>query len=179
MELRTAFCGASGTGKTTLIQWLSETFQLEINPVGSRSVAKAMGFDNPYDVDAAGKRAEFQERLLTDKMAWEREHESFVVDRTTFDNLVYTALHKIEYVNNSILARAIEGMRRYTHVIYCPSSAFLDTAGDPHRVANTAYHKVYDACLYGLLTKYYERPFTTLGVSDLGVRKMTIESCLK
>lgn len=176
---RIAFCGSSGTGKTTLSSWIAETYSLEVNPVGSRSVSKAMGFNSPYDVDAAGKRAEFQERLLTDKMAWEREHESFVVDRTTFDNLLYTAVHDIDCLHEGTLARATEGMQRYTHIFYCPTSAFLDTAGDPHRVANTAYQKLYDAFLYGLLTKFYGGIFTTLSASDLGVRKMTIESYLK
>jgi hypothetical protein len=52
--MRIAFCGASGTGKTTLAKALGEFFELERNPVGARSVAREMGFDNPYDVDRAG-----------------------------------------------------------------------------------------------------------------------------
>jgi hypothetical protein len=51
--VKIAFCGASGTGKTTLAEWVSETYNLPMNPVGSRSVARLMGFDNPYDVDRA------------------------------------------------------------------------------------------------------------------------------
>jgi hypothetical protein len=51
--MRIAFCGASGTGKTTLARFLSERFELPLNPTGSRSTAKALGFDSPYDVDKA------------------------------------------------------------------------------------------------------------------------------
>lgn len=51
--LRIAFCGASGTGKTTLAKAIQQKYGLELNPVGSRSVSKAMGFDSPYDVDKA------------------------------------------------------------------------------------------------------------------------------
>ena len=57
--MRIAFCGASGTGKSTLAKWIVENAAelkldgIELNPVGSRSVAKAMGFSSPYDVDKA------------------------------------------------------------------------------------------------------------------------------
>lgn len=64
--MRIAFMGASGTGKSTLAQWLvgpdaglEITRGLPICPVGSRSTAKAMGFvgpdgeGRPYDVDRA------------------------------------------------------------------------------------------------------------------------------
>ena len=50
---RLAFCGASGTGKSTLATRLAQELGLDLNPVGSRSTARAMGFDNPYDVDKA------------------------------------------------------------------------------------------------------------------------------
>lgn len=55
-----AFTGASGTGKSTLARWLAEELGVPFNPVGARSVAKAMGFYDPstgearpYDVDKA------------------------------------------------------------------------------------------------------------------------------
>jgi hypothetical protein len=48
-----SFAGASGTGKTTLATWLSERLGVPRNPVGSRSVALSMGFENPYDTDKA------------------------------------------------------------------------------------------------------------------------------
>lgn len=51
--MRVAFAGSSGTGKTTLARFVSETYGLPINPVGSRSVSQAMGFSSPYDVDRA------------------------------------------------------------------------------------------------------------------------------
>jgi len=58
--VKIAFIGASGTGKSTLARFIAERFNLPINPVGSRSVAKEMGFvdpvtgeGRPYDVDRA------------------------------------------------------------------------------------------------------------------------------
>ena len=65
--VRIAMAGASGTGKTTLMNFLAKEYGLPVNPVGSRSVSAAMGFASPYDVDKAGKRSEFQRRLVTEK----------------------------------------------------------------------------------------------------------------
>jgi hypothetical protein len=55
--LRAAFCGASGTGKTTLAKMVMEEFGLELTPIGSRSVAKELGFKSPYDVDKASRES--------------------------------------------------------------------------------------------------------------------------
>lgn len=176
-DRRIALCGASGTGKSTLAAWISETYGLAVNPVGSRSVASAMGFRSPYDVDAAGARAEFQRMLLSEKTAWEREHDSFVVDRTTFDNLAYSAMHDVRgSIDEEILRSATEGMRRYTHVFMCPIGAFQDTNGDPDRVKEHAYHVVYEAVLVGLihlLLPAAERP-VVLTVPDQEVRRRRI-----
>lgn len=58
--MRIAFCGASACGKSTLAAWVSETYGLPINPVGSRSVAIELGFVDrrsgearPFNVDVA------------------------------------------------------------------------------------------------------------------------------
>lgn len=51
--MKITFTGPSGTGKTTLRDFLATTFNLPVNPVGARSVAKDMGFERTYDVDRA------------------------------------------------------------------------------------------------------------------------------
>jgi predicted ATPase len=154
MRYRVAFAGASGTGKTTMSAWLSETLKIPFNPVGSRSVAKAMGFESPYDVDKAGKRAEFQRRLVTEKRAWEDENPAFVTDRTTLDNLAYTVFHDISTIDAGLLEQVVGGMQRYTHVIYCPVDIFCNPAGDPNRVADMTYHKLYDTMIEALVQRH-------------------------
>jgi AAA domain len=153
-QLRVAFCGASGTGKTTLSNFLVETLGIPFNPVGSRSVAKAMGFESPYDVDKAGKRAEFQRRLVTEKRTWEDSHAEFVSDRTTLDNLAYTVFHDISTVDAGLLEQIIGGMQRYTHVIFCPVNVFCNPAGDPSRVADMTYHQLYDTMIEALVQRH-------------------------
>jgi len=152
---RISFCGASGTGKSKLVDHLAAKLDLPVNPVGSRSVAKAMGFDNPYDVDKAGLRGAFQRRLVAEKRAWELENEAFVTDRTTFDNLTYTTMHGgTALLSEEDLAGYVEAMRRYTMVVYLPVHRFQNLGEDISRITNKAYHRVYDMVLRSLLREY-------------------------
>lgn len=179
--MRISFTGASGTGKSTLAQWVRDTYQLEFNPVGSRSVAKDMGYDNPYDVDAAGKRQEFQDRLLRSKLEWELEHPAFVTDRTPLDNLVYTVMHAPYGPSEDYTSRALGGVARYDVVFYCPLGAFINIDGDPHRVSDMAYHKRYDEILRSYLGNHFPEGSTcmvTLHDRDLEARKATVAGVL-
>lgn len=151
--LRIAMTGCSGSGKSTLTEYLADLFNLPVNPVGSRSVAAAMGFASPYDVDKVGRRAEFQRRLIAEKAAWEVKNDAFVTDRTTADHLAYQSLHDVHSVTDDIIESARDGLRRYTHVFYCPFDAFCRPDHDPARVQDMAYHFVYDAVLVGLLSR--------------------------
>lgn len=151
--MRIAIYGAAGTGKTTLAKMIEEELGVPFNPVGSRFVAASMGFDNPYDVDKAGKRAEFQRRLVAEKVAWEAAHESFVTDRTTFDNIAYTILHDVHAIDESLMAAAFEGFLKYDKVIFCPMRAFWALGDDPARMKSKVYHELYEAVVCGLVDK--------------------------
>lgn len=148
--MRIAIAGASGTGKTTLCNALAQRYSLPVNPVGARSVAKAMGFDNPYDVDAAGRRVEFQKRLFEEKRAWEMEHEDFVTDRSYFDNLTYCALHMIEHLEDDAVEVFTEAMTRYHLVLVLPREQF-QSLGDGVRKTSKTYHAFYERILFDLL----------------------------
>lgn len=176
MTIRLAFTGASGTGKTTLAKWASETYDLPLNPVGSRSVAKAMGFDSPYDVDKAGKRAEFQRKLVKEKRAWEDAHGSFAVDRTTLDNLIYTLMHDVYTIDRTLLDSVVDGLGRYTHIVFCPVDAFINIGGDPLRVSARVYHELYDEVMRAFLRKYtpHKVHMVTLRKGELEDRKACV-----
>lgn len=178
---RIAFCGASGTGKTTLAAWVAETAHLvgdgcavPLNPVGSRSTARAMGLDNPYDVDKKGLRVEFQTRLQAEKISWELAHTAFVTDRTVLDELAYTLMHiEVDAIPDGYVKTALEHMSWYTRVVFCPIDAFWQVGTDPARIANLAYHRVFEQLLHGML-KVYCPSFITLSQSDLDVRKFRL-----
>lgn len=154
-DLRIAFIGASGTGKTYVTDYIQHKFDLPLNPIGSRSIAKAMGFMNPYDVDKQGLRGPFQRRLFAEKSAWERNNENFVTDRTCFDNLAYACMHgAVDALTSDELNLYVDAMARYTHVIYLPVNRFQKLGVDPVRLKSEAYHKLYDILIRALLDEF-------------------------
>lgn len=144
--MRIAIAGASGTGKTTLARAIAERYNLPINPVGARSVAKSMGFDNPYDVDAAGRRVEFQRKLFEQKRAWELANDRFVTDRSYLDNLTYCALHMAEHLEDNAVKEFTAAMARYDLVLFLPMRVFQNL-GDGIRKTSKAYHEIYETLL--------------------------------
>lgn len=152
--MRIAICGASGTGKTTLAKFIAESFGLVLNPVGSRSVAKKLGFDSPYDVDKAGMRGKFQQTLQAEKIQWETDAQKFVTDRTTLDELTYTTMHDVASVTQAYFDNAFSHMARYTHVIYCPVDVFCNVGDDPKRVHDMTYQRVFDCVLNGFIDRH-------------------------
>lgn len=182
--MRVAFCGSSGTGKSTLAEHVAQKHRLLLNPVGSRSVSKAMGFDSPYDVDKASRRAEFQRRLVDEKRAWENQYESFVTDRTTLDNLAYTMLHDVHAIDDVLMTSTVWGLYRYTHVIYCPVSAFCNLDGsDRARVKDRTYQILFDVLVEALVKRamvrssMYPRLFTVC-TDDLTARCSQVDAFL-
>ena len=174
--MRIAFAGASGTGKTTLARYVSERFGLPINPVGSRSVSAAMGFASPYDVDAAGKRGEFQRRLQAEKIAWEMAHDSFVTDRTTLDELVYTMFHDVDTAAGEYYERAVAHMARYDLVFFCPARVFCKVDGDKARRDSMGYQVLFSDVLEGIGPISVESPWIPLRRSNLGDRQASIHA---
>jgi hypothetical protein len=177
--MRVGFCGASGTGKTTLAEHIRDKYGVPMTPVGSRSVSRAMGFASPYEVDAAGKRAEFQRRFLREKLAWEAEHDSFVTDRSTLDLIAYWSMHDVASVEADDLAMAVLGVRRLTHLFYCPYDAFHDLKSDPARIQSHTYHRVFDVFAEGLARRHRNRDsLVVLHQADLAWRRETVEGAL-
>lgn len=180
MELRIAFCGASGTGKSTIATWLAEHLHLPFCDVGSREIAAKMGFASPYDVDRAGMRGAFQRKLFAAKRSWEEQHTSFVTDRTHLDNLAYTRIHSPEVANKEYERACIEASARYTHVVVCPTYSFHEIGADPARVRDRDYHQRYEddlLLLLRLLPSSVQR--RTLSATDLAQRKQDVLDLLR
>lgn len=171
--MRIGFIGASGTGKSRLTQLMADEFSLPICPVGSRSVAKDMGFESPYDTDAAGKRNEFQARLFETKRAWEREHDAFVSDRTHIDNLAYASMHGCaEKFSNVDLLEYRVAMDRYTHIFYLPLEKFQHLGDDPQRQLAEGYHQVFDTLVDAFMQRMLVPHFIVVCKPHMRLDKM-------
>ncbi len=100
-------------------------------------------------------RARFQLRLQQEKILWERTHSKFVTDRTVLDDCAYAMIHCPEVVDEAFLQRALHhASSRYDAIFLCPvmgQGGFLNTDGDPARVAERSYHLRYDMIIHGLV----------------------------
>jgi nicotinamide riboside kinase len=149
--MRIALCGASGTGKTTIVTNLSKVLGLPVCPVGSRSVAASMGFSSPYEVDAAGLRESFQRKLWAEKRDWELANPAFITDRTVFDNVVYSSLEGYNYPIEDLMAITDHMREVYTAVVFTPLTSFHFVGDDPARRQDLSYHRRFEQLLVRML----------------------------
>lgn len=150
--MKVAFTGPSGTGKSTtmsaLLEKAKEFADFKVCPIGSREVSKEMGFESPYDVDAFGKRSQFQHKLFELKREWEDKTSNFITDRTHLDNLVYSIMHDcVGTVTTKFIDEIFEACQKYDLIVVFPQNVFLDTSDDSQRVHNIEYHKTYQKLL--------------------------------
>jgi len=100
------FDGASGGGKTTLVNQLAEILEREGYDVGVvqevvrgvfREFKKKYGFNNLTELRASSRIAEFQQRCLVEQYLQEElmmdEHDIVLSDRTLFGNEFFTLLY--------------------------------------------------------------------------------------
>jgi predicted ATPase len=174
--MRLALSGPSGTGKTTLAIALAERLRLPLCPVGARSVAADMGFSSPYDVDKAGLRKEFMRVLTQQKGAWEAAHDSFVTDRTHYDNLAYTLMENPLDIDRSILETVKLAGSRYDHLVVCPLSVFQKLGTDVSRRHDAEYHAKYQSVLWSLIERLCQARRLTLQTDALAERIEAVTS---
>jgi len=146
--MKIAFTGCSGTGKTTLAKIVSQIYGIPYNPIGARSVAAEMGLETPYEADRLGIRAEFQERLLRSKYEWECQHESFVTDRTGWDQHCYARLALPDYHFSAAYFDTVQKTdRKYDVIFFTPRKVFQDLGNDPARKDDPEYHLEFEVLL--------------------------------
>jgi deoxyadenosine/deoxycytidine kinase len=201
--MRVAFTGPSGSGKTTLVQYVQEKYQLPWYN-GSSGVVKSeeqnaflmasglavgegharviqTGHMNPYAAKL-NQRAILYSRIEKFKMAAQAE-ESFVTDRSLFDNIVYyimqASLYETEQDTEQFIREALSAMMYLTHIIFIPTAIPVENNGS--RVANWYYQRavnsIFQEVLKMDLTKSYAiPPMLELHDSRLKQRKDHIDS---
>jgi deoxyadenosine/deoxycytidine kinase len=118
-----AFCGSHGTGKTTLLQTISQELHLPIIDKTIRTYWKSIGVDD-FEKLPADVRTQCQLNLLLNQI--EREDtegkDGFITDRSVLDYIGYTAVSSdMKGAMRGIYEQLIrERLSNYTHFIYLP-----------------------------------------------------------
>jgi len=118
---RIIITGASGVGKTTLVEKLAPLLSLPVIPELGRELCKEMGYERIGEIpDQEG----FKRRVLDRQIEEEGKLGSFISDRSTIDCWVlwqrWNICSAMTYDTESYYVKAREQSRSYTKIIYVP-----------------------------------------------------------
>lgn len=154
--MKIGFCGAGGTGKSTLAKAISEMHKLPFMKSPSREC-----------FEKHGVLTEDAQRALTPKQRFALQLDIFkaidkqvfgnvqgVFDRTHLDNLGYCALQCHDVVGNEQFTEmweiAAQGLKTFDLIIYCPLYDWR-SVNDGMRTQNLAARKLHDAFVFKFL----------------------------
>lgn len=118
---RVVITGASGVGKTTLVELLAPLLSLPIIPELARQMCLDMGYDKIGNIpDQEG----FKKQVLNRQIEEENRLENFVSDRSTIDCWAlwqrWNQNTAMTYDTEEVYAKARSQAETYTHIIYVP-----------------------------------------------------------
>ncbi len=120
-EKRIIITGASGVGKTTLVEALAPLLSLQVIPELGRVMCNDLGFKTIGEIP---NQEQFKQDVLKAQIVEEDRLKSFISDRSTIDcwvlwqrwNLCSAMTYDTEAYYRSALAQAL----KYSHIIYVP-----------------------------------------------------------
>lgn len=119
--MRIIVTGASGVGKTTLVEMLAPLISLPVIPELGRQICAAMGHKTIGEVP---DQEEFKRKVLRAQIEAEEETKSFVSDRSTIDCWVlwqrWNLSQAMTFDTEQYYQSAHQQAEQYTHVIYIP-----------------------------------------------------------
>ncbi|MCA9804271.1 MAG: ATP-binding protein [Cyanobacteria bacterium HKST-UBA02] len=118
---RIIITGASGVGKTTLVESLTPLLSLPVIPELGRRLCQEMGYERIGEIpDQEG----FKIKVLDAQIRAEKELGSFLSDRSTIDCWVlwqrWNICQAMTYTSEDYYRKAREQASGYTHIIYVP-----------------------------------------------------------
>ena len=118
---RIIITGASGVGKTTLVEALAPLLSLPVIPELGRAICENLGYKTIGEIpDQEG----FKNDVLEAQIAEENRLENFVSDRSTIDCWVlwqrWNLCSAMTYDTEAYYRRARTQASVYTHVVYVP-----------------------------------------------------------
>jgi hypothetical protein len=144
MGFRTPYC-VDKADKTTYLQEIL----VGTDPKVAAHRAMLMHHPNKDNV-----RSTFQLRLQREKIKWELENDSFVTDRTTVDDVVYSLLHCPQGVTPDQMSTAAMHLSTYDLVVKTPMINFFNTDGDRSRVEDRDYNAKFEMVAFALVDSW-------------------------
>jgi predicted ATPase len=140
---RIIITGASGVGKTVLVEALAPLLALPIIPELGRSICEDMGYKRIGEVP---DQESFKFRVLDAQIAEEDRLSEFISDRSTVDCWVlwqrWNICSAMTYDTESYYRRGRTQAEKYTHVIYVPP--MFPPTEDDFRWTDADYQKQID-----------------------------------
>lgn len=153
--------GASGVGKTTLVESLTPLLSLSVIPELARALCKNMGYSRIGEIP---DQDEFKQRVLDIQITQEEKHDSFISDESTIDCWVlwqrWNICSAMTYTTEAYYAKAKQQANKYTHIIYIPP--MFPAVDDGFRWTDSDYQKQVDRLIrmtlyeWDLLDRVYE-----------------------
>jgi predicted ATPase len=143
LQRRIIVIGASGVGKTTLVEALAPLLNLEVIPELGRKICDELGHSYIGDIpDQEG----FKKLVLERQIAAEQEAGSFLADRSSIDCWVlwqrWNICQAMTYDTEAYYAQAREQSKHYTDIVYIPP--MFAPADDGFRWTDLDYQKQVD-----------------------------------
>ncbi|MDZ4838067.1 MAG: ATP-binding protein [Candidatus Melainabacteria bacterium] len=116
---RIIITGASGVGKTTLVEALTPLLSLPLIPELGRDICHQMGYQKIGDIP---DQEEFKRAVLDAQISRENQLPEFISDRSAIDCWVlwqrWNLCSAMTYDSEAYYQKARAQAQRYTHVIY-------------------------------------------------------------
>jgi len=150
MKVRLACSGPSGTGKTTLCEFISKEFDIPFITTSTKPLWDKYGITthqeliNKTTTDPAWG-IEFQAEVLAYRVAKLEGVEEFVTDRSPVDNMVYFLMQNSHLATEEDTKLYLEGCKRamilFNTILALPFTVDTPLENDGKRIANQYYQK--------------------------------------
>ncbi|HEY9678281.1 MAG TPA: ATP-binding protein [Drouetiella sp.] len=120
-DKRLIVTGASGVGKTTLVEMLAPLLSLSVIPELGRKLCHDMGHERIGEIP---DQEDFKWKVLNAQIEAENEKHSFISDRSTVDCWVlwqrWNICSAMTYDTEAYYDKSRAQAQKYTHIIYIP-----------------------------------------------------------
>lgn len=157
MENKRIFiCGPSGTGKSTLAEWISKTYRIPYITTSSKPLWEKYSIKSHLDlIEKCATNADFAKEFQWELLSFREKaigaKANFVTDRSPIDNVVYY-LMQVAHMSTSeethaYIQKCHELMEAGNKIIYIPFNHGIELEDDNMRV-NNSYYQLYTSSVF-------------------------------